>query len=130
MKKIVLLTVVCAGFAAPLLADSTNLLSDERSRVSYAIGMKIGAGWKQNGIDVNNDLVLKGLNDAESGAMPLMTPQEIQMTLAEYQKTMMAKQQAMRAEMAAKNKVEGETFLATNKTNPGVITLPDGLQYK
>jgi FKBP-type peptidyl-prolyl cis-trans isomerase len=28
------------------------------------------------------------------------------------------------------NKKEGDTFLATNKTKPGVVTLPDGLQYK
>ena len=36
----------------------------------------------------------------------------------------------MREELAAKNKAEGEAFLATNKNNPGVVTLPDGLQYK
>ncbi len=31
---------------------------------------------------------------------------------------------------AVKNKIEGEAFLAANKTKPGVVTLPDGLQYK
>lgn len=29
-----------------------------------------------------------------------------------------------------KNKAEGEAFLAKNKNKPGVVTLPDGLQYK
>ena len=33
-------------------------------------------------------------------------------------------------ELPAKNKADGEAFLATNKTKPGVVTLPDGLQYK
>lgn len=28
------------------------------------------------------------------------------------------------------NKMKGEAFLAANKTKPGVVTLPDGLQYK
>lgn len=28
------------------------------------------------------------------------------------------------------NKVQGDAFLAANKNKPGVITLPDGLQYK
>ena len=28
------------------------------------------------------------------------------------------------------NKQTGETFLTTNKTKPGVVTLPSGLQYK
>ena len=36
----------------------------------------------------------------------------------------------MREELLAKNKAEGEAFLAKNKTQPGVVTLPDGLQYK
>jgi len=28
------------------------------------------------------------------------------------------------------NKAQGEAFLATNKAKPGVVTLPDGLQYR
>jgi FKBP-type peptidyl-prolyl cis-trans isomerase len=32
--------------------------------------------------------------------------------------------------METKNKMSGEAFLATNKNKPGVVTLPDGLQYK
>jgi FKBP-type peptidyl-prolyl cis-trans isomerase FklB len=31
---------------------------------------------------------------------------------------------------ADKNKMDGEAFLNANKTQPGVVTLPDGLQYK
>lgn len=31
---------------------------------------------------------------------------------------------------ADKNKLAGEAFLASNKKKPGVVTLPDGLQYK
>ena len=33
-------------------------------------------------------------------------------------------------EPATKNQAAAEAFLATNKNNPGVITLPDGLQYR
>ena len=47
-----------------------------------------------------------------------------------FQKEFAAKQQKMREELAAKSKAEGEAFLATNKNNPGIVTLPDGLQYK
>jgi len=36
----------------------------------------------------------------------------------------------LREQLSTKNKSDGEAFLATNKDNPGVITLPDGLQYK
>ena len=32
--------------------------------------------------------------------------------------------------IAEKNKMEGDAFLSANKVKPGVVTLPDGLQYK
>ena len=130
MKNTILLAMVCAGLTGPLLADTTNVLSDEKSRVSYAIGLRIGAGWKQNGIDVDDSLVLRGLQDAQSGAAPLLTDDEVKTTLTQFQKTMQQKAMALRAEQGLKNKTEGEAFLTTNKNNPGVITLPDGLQYK
>jgi FKBP-type peptidyl-prolyl cis-trans isomerase FklB len=43
---------------------------------------------------------------------------------------MQGKAQATMAAEAAKNKKEGEAFLAANKTKEGVKTLPSGLQYK
>jgi FKBP-type peptidyl-prolyl cis-trans isomerase FklB len=39
-------------------------------------------------------------------------------------------QQAKMQEASAKNKSEGEAFLSANKSKEGVVTLPDGLQYK
>ena len=130
MKNSILLALVIGGLATPLFADTTNVLTDERSKVSYAIGLRIGAGWKQNGIDGDFNLVLRGLQDAQTGTPGLLTPQEVNQILSEYQKKMMAKQQVQRSEEAVKNKSEGEAFLAANKSKPGVVTLPDGLQYK
>jgi FKBP-type peptidyl-prolyl cis-trans isomerase FklB len=130
MKKAILTVVVIAGLTAPMLADDTNLLSDTNSRVSYAIGMTIGRNFKQQGIDVDDTLFLRGVKDAQSGGDTLLTSQEMQTTLREFQQEMQAKQAKLREEMARTNKLEGEAFLATNKNSPGVVTLPDGLQYK
>ena len=129
MKKTLTL-IFCLTSSVPLFADGTKTLGDEKSRVSYAIGMTIGHNWQQQGIDVDLDLVLRGLKDAQSGGPMLMTPLEMQTTLAEYQKNLAARQQEIQKQLAVKNKADGETFLATNKDNPGVVTLPDGLQYK
>jgi FKBP-type peptidyl-prolyl cis-trans isomerase FklB len=109
--------------------SGTNLLSDTKSRVSYAVGMMTGERWKQQGIELNDGLYIRGLQDGEAGTNMLMTEQEMAAALSQYQQTLFAKQQKMRAELGEKNKVEGEAFLATNKNNPGVVTLPDGLQY-
>jgi FKBP-type peptidyl-prolyl cis-trans isomerase len=108
----------------------TNVLSDEKSRSSYAIGMMFGSRWEQQGIDVDDNWLLRGLKDAQAGGPTLMTEQEMGSTLTQLQKDINAKQEKKRQEMAEKNKRDGEAFLAENKTKPGVITLPDGLQYK
>ncbi len=39
-------------------------------------------------------------------------------------------QQTAPQDPATQNKFAGEKFLAANKMKPGVVTLPDGLQYK
>lgn len=137
MKTAVWIVIICLGTAAPLFADGTNVLSDEKARVSYAIGMSMGHNLQRQGVEVDADLTARGLKDLLSGATPLLTPEQAQETLMAFQKEFAAKQQRIQAELAAKNKelaaknkAEGEAFLATNKNNPGVVTLPDGLQYK
>ncbi len=37
---------------------------------------------------------------------------------------------AQQQSLESKNQMAGQTFLETNKNKPGVVTLPDGLQYK
>lgn len=78
MKTIVLTAVVCIGSILPLLADDTNTLADDKSRASYALGMMLGHNWQQQNVDVNPDIVLRGLKDQLSGGATLMTPQEVQ----------------------------------------------------
>jgi FKBP-type peptidyl-prolyl cis-trans isomerase len=110
---------------APLFADGTNILNNDKSRASYAIGTMLGRGWKQKGIDVDCNWVFHGLQDAQSGAPSLMTEKEMRDTLNKFQRDIASKQQ----EIAEKNKRAGETFLAQNKKVKGIVTLPDGLQY-
>jgi len=108
----------------------TNVLSDEKARVSYALGMAIGHNYQAQGVEVNSDILIRGFKDIQSGGTTLLTTQEMQNTLVELQKTVTAKMRQKHEEAAAKNKADGEAFLAKNKTKPGVVTLPSGLQYK
>ena len=107
----------------------TNVLNDEKARISYAIGMSMGHNLQHQGVEVDANLVARGVNDVLSGPT-LLTPEQAQEVLTAFQKEFATKQQKIREEAAAKNKAEGEAFLATNKNNPGVNMLPDGLQYK
>src|ERR1700676_2549980 len=132
MKKIIL-TLVCIATAAPLWADGTLQLTDEKSRVSYAIGMMLGQNFfKRNGLDTNAvdvDIAAQAMKTIQSGATPLLSDVEMQQILKSFQKEFAAKQAALHEQEGIKNKADGAAFLAANKKNDGVITLPDGLQY-
>jgi len=133
MNKFSLTTSLVLGLAPLVMADTTNVtnnaLPDEKARVSYAIGLNIGHNFKQQDLDVNPDLVGRAIKDVLAGSPELMTETEAKDTLTAFQKEFRAKQQARMAQLAIKSKADGEAFLATNKNQPGVITLADGLQY-
>jgi len=107
-------------------AQENLVLKDQKDKVSYIIGMEVGSNLKKQGINVDPTILAKGIQDALTDKKPLLTEQEIQETMASFQKEMMAKQ----TEGAKKNKAEGEAFLAENKKKEGVKTRPSGLQYK
>jgi FKBP-type peptidyl-prolyl cis-trans isomerase len=116
--------------AAAQTLSGTNVFTSENARGSYALGMMFGGRWKQQEIDVNYEWMIRGLKDAQAGGSTLLTEQEMTSALNQFQKDSYAKQEKKRQELAEKNKKEGEAFLAENKNKPGVVTLPDGLQYR
>lgn len=105
-------------------------LKTEKDKVSYAIGMNIGANFKRQGIDVDPALFMQGLKDSSSGGKTLLTEQEERAVLTQFQGELRAKMEEKAKEAAETNKKEGDAFLAANKLKQGVVTLPSGLQYK
>ena len=108
---------------------ATNVLSSDKARASYAIGMTLGHNFQTQGAEVDADLLARGLKDTLSGGATLLTQAEVRETMNNFQREMMAKQRQLHEAAALKNKTDGEAFLATNKNSAGVVTLPDGLQY-
>jgi FKBP-type peptidyl-prolyl cis-trans isomerase len=113
----------------PAKAGATTLTTD-KDKLSYAIGMSIAHSLKTQGLDVKAPLVAQAIKDVLSGAKPLLTDEQAQATLSQARDAMMKKAEAEHAAAAAQGKQEGEAFLAANKAKEGVVTLPDGLQYK
>jgi FKBP-type peptidyl-prolyl cis-trans isomerase FklB len=128
-NKFILGVLVCAGLAAVARAEGTNQLADEKSRVSYAIGMMLGHNWQQQGLEIDPDITARAVKAIQAGQPTELTQDEMQQTLTSFQKEFAAKQQQRRADQTVKNKTEGDAFLAANKNQPGVESLPDGLQY-
>jgi FKBP-type peptidyl-prolyl cis-trans isomerase len=90
------------------------LVSD---KASYAIGVVEGSGFQKGYMDPN--IWGQGLKDVVTGNKTLLTKEEAASLVR-------SRAIADWCAMAAK----GDAFLSANKTKPGVVTLPSGLQYK
>lgn len=105
-------------------------LESEKAKVSYAIGMTMGANFKKQSVELDEDAFARGLRDALSGPKTLLTDEQAHTILNAYQSEMRAKQQEKMRLAAETNKQEGEAFLKANASKEGVVVLPSGLQYK
>jgi FKBP-type peptidyl-prolyl cis-trans isomerase FklB len=109
-------------------------LTTEKEKFSYALGMNIGSGYsqglKKQNVEVDWNLLVQGLKDAATGTKTRLTEDEAKTVLTAVNERVVKQQQEKLKEDAAKNKTEGDAFLASNKTKEGVVTLPSGLEYK
>jgi FKBP-type peptidyl-prolyl cis-trans isomerase FklB len=107
-------------------------LKTQKDKNSYALGMKIGGDLHRQGVAAAVDpaIVARGLRDALAGGKALMTEEEEKAAFIQLQSQVVGAQQAKMHEAGTANRKEGEEFLAANKSKPGVVTLPSGMQYK
>jgi len=119
---VVLLTAQCA--------QEPTELKTEQDKVNYGIGVSVGKNFKQQGVEVDLGMMMKGMKDALSGKKLLLSDDELRKTMTAYQQELRQKQMQKRTVAALDKKKEGDAFLAENKKKEGVVTLPNGLQYK
>jgi FKBP-type peptidyl-prolyl cis-trans isomerase FklB len=98
-------------------------LKTDKDKISYAIGMSVGKSLPKDLLEVDPNILLRGIKDAQAGGKTLLTEEETRTVLTTLQTT-------LRKKMEEKNQRDGEAFLVTNKLKEGVVTLPSGLQYK
>ncbi|MFC4249835.1 FKBP-type peptidyl-prolyl cis-trans isomerase [Sinimarinibacterium flocculans] len=113
-----------ADAAAPASLDT------DAQKFGYAIGVDLGKSLQPVKGDVDIAALKAGLDDAFAGTTPKLDDaarEEIKNSVA---RKMQERQQAERAEQAAKAQQEGEAFLAENAKREGVKTTESGLQYE
>lgn len=111
--------------------------------VSYLIGADIGANMKRGNIDLDIERFTVGLKTALAGSELEFNDEQKRRILQAFSQDRQAitrKKQQLEAfglksveewdALAAKNKADGETFLAANGKKEGVVTTASGLQYQ
>jgi FKBP-type peptidyl-prolyl cis-trans isomerase FklB len=130
MKRFLIAALSLLFFISSTQAEEKKVLQSQKDKISYSIGVNVGNNLKMQSVDVDPDIVAKGIRDVLSGSKLLMSENEVAETLMNLQKELTSKQAEERKKAADKNRLEGENFLAENKKKEGMVTLPSGLQYK
>ena len=108
----------------------------KKGKVSYTLGYKAGSQLKSRSVDLDPDVYVRAFRQGFAGDNAAMTEQEMSDALATLRKEMDAESAEKKKlppkewkRLAARNRMEGEAFLAENGKKEGVVTLPSGLQY-
>ena len=66
-----------------LLADEQKALETQQEKESYSIGYQVGLSMKNDGVDVDFDKLIKGLQDAINDQEPLLSNEEMRNLIVE-----------------------------------------------
>jgi len=103
-------------------AQAPFTLKTQKEKISYAIGMNIGTGMHRQSLQIDPNILLRGLKDALAGGKMLMTDEEVKTVMTQLQTDMRKAQQEKMEQAGAANKKEGEVFLAANKGKALVVS--------
>jgi FKBP-type peptidyl-prolyl cis-trans isomerase FklB len=130
MRWTTAVAIILWALAGSAQAQDRPALKSDKEKVSYSIGLDIGANFKRQSVEMDSKALAAGIADGLSGAKPALSEDEVKKVLADFQQQMRTRMAAAAQQAADENKKKGEAFLADNKKKKGVVTLPSGLQYK
>lgn len=124
---IVVMVTSCSVFKKSSKTEEMSkddIMNDEYTKVSYAIGVNIANNLQSQGIDsLDSEVVAQGLNDVFNDDSLAISNEEANALLQEYFQSIQSKRQ----EEANK---EGAKYLEENAKRDGVEVLPSGLQFE
>lgn len=127
LSTIAVATIALSGGVAASAQSGTPMTPKDTT--SYAIGMSVARSFKDQGLEVDVNMVANGMRDFFAGS-PKLTQEQFQATLTALQAQAMERMQAAQQAKAGDNAKKGEAFLAENKKDSKVKVTESGLQYK
>ncbi len=102
----------------------------DKGKLSYAIGYEVGSDFLEKNLDVDLATVIKGIQDGHAKRAPAVDPTAMRDALEKMSAKLKAEAMAKYEALAKENKTKSDQFLAANKLKKGIITLPNGIQYR
>jgi FKBP-type peptidyl-prolyl cis-trans isomerase len=120
-----MLALTAGMLALPALAADKLEFKNDTEKASYIIGVQTGRNFKKDKIDIDYDLLLKGMKDGQAGTSQI-GDDETRKFLNAFMNELKRKSRIA----AEDNRMRATAFLQENKTKAGIVELPSGLQYK
>ena len=105
-------------------------LETQKEKESYSIGYQVGRSMQADGVEVDFDRLIQGLQDAIDKKEPRVSEKEMRKLIVDLKKRAREVQMRKLQEQIVKNAQESEKFLEENKNKEGIKTTESGLQYK
>ena len=127
LRKVALSAMVLATIILASCGSKPNYnvsLKNDTDSASYFLGYFYGKQITSMGLEEPNiDAIAKGWKDAKEKVELKESEQEVGMFLQNFFTELEQK-------VSEKSLKEGQDFLEKNKTKPGIVTMPSGLQYR
>jgi len=135
MKRTIGFVIAClllvpSGLMAGQQGKKTHELKTFQEKLSYSMGLDVGAYFKGIGDEINYEILIKGIEDGFKGNKKLLSSEEMAAVQKEFSQKMKVRQEKNLKKIKETNKKLGDAFLEKNKKKPGVITTKSGLQYE
>lgn len=124
-----LAVLLVAGQALAEEKKQVELKTDEQ-KLSYALGLDLGAYFKSLKESIDLDILHQGVVDSYKGNTPLLSTEEAASIQQKYAQKQQEERLKQTVEMISKNKKAAEDYLKENGKKEGVTTTASGLQYK
>jgi len=127
----VILAMVPAGLA---LAADANDFKTEVDKVSYIIGLNVIKGAKDRGVDLNIEMVMRGIREAAIGQKPAIPDEEQKKIMMEFQQKIMEKLKAQQEAQQKQQEAQaveklGDKGWKLKLTKPELMKFDAGKDY-
>jgi FKBP-type peptidyl-prolyl cis-trans isomerase FklB len=132
MKKIIFFFIF-ASLSVIVFAQNTGktpsvkpatLFKNINDSFSYALGVQVASFYKQQGVKkINSAMLARAINDIYTSGKSMLSQRDMDLVI-------MGTTSPDQYKQCKANLSVGEKFLKENKTKPGVMTTPSGLEYE
>lgn len=131
----VLASVVATGAmaqTAPAAKPAAPVASGpvDKATLAYALGYDFGRSLADQAPGLDVMAINRAIQDGYAKKQPTIAPEKLQATVTAYQQQREAQAKAEFEKVSRENKAKSDAAIASNKSKPGVISLPSGIQYK